>query len=842
MIKPRGWWRRSPWAGPLLTALYFGLGLLCVEVATVGGRAALLWLPAGVALGALLRGGTRLLPWMFCGVVAVNLWAKVEWMVLGIGVGNTLGAWIAWRLLTLHFGDHAQHVLTETRGIKWFALYGALIGPLVSGAAGATVMWATGELPSPQWLAAFGTWAFGDGCGVLIGAPLLLADANPKATLRDQRWELWVLASAFTLLTAGVWAAAEWLDLALGQGAVLCVYFPLLAWAALRLGLWVASLTVVAVAVIAIIGVQVWIPESAHALIMIEVWLYSAVMGLTTLLLAAMEQANARAHAALQGTEAKLEQALDAAQVGLWAWDIHTDEVLWSPQVYALFGVASDQPIRTFNDFISHVLPEDQPAVQATITASLQPDSLPYLMCYRVLHPDGSIRWHESRGGAVFDAAGQPTGMRGTTIDITSRKEAEAHQAAAREAQQQMERRLLEAQRLESLGVLAGGIAHDFNNLLTGIMGNASMIEADADSQPFVDDLMTATRRAADLCKQMLAYSGRGRFEVKPLDLSALTRELVQLLRATTTGRATLHLHLAPNLPPVLADSAQIQQVIMNLAINAAESLGEQGGDVSLTTSTIDLDAAHADALAHAPSQHLLYYESNPDDGEAGGAVSLPPGRYVCLEVRDSGCGMSPQTQARIFDPFFTTKFHGRGLGLAAVLGIVRGHRGALLVKSAVGQGSTFRLMLPAAPPTACVAVAPKRTRSGQVAALRQRGAALVIDDEPAVRAFVTEALSRAGFTVHDASDGDQGAALLRSLRDLRLILLDLTMPGRSTQALFSDIRAAHPTARVIIMSGFSPDEALSLLPSPPDSLLPKPFDANDLLTAAIPSTLPPAP
>ena len=275
------------------------------------------------------------------------------------------------------------------------------------------------------------------------------------------------------------------------------------------------------------------------------------------------------------------------------------------------------------------------------------------------------------------------------------------------------EEQMRNAQKLESLGVLAGGIAHDFNNLLVGVLGNAglALLELPEDSparQP-IRDIEVSAQRAAELTRQMLAYSGRGRFRVEPVDLSSVVEEMSQLLRRVISKQTQLSLRLGRHVPAVVADVTQLRQVVMNLITNASDALGDAAGIVTLETGTVLADRA---MLAST-------YLNEP----------LPAGPYVYLEVTDTGCGMDPATSARIFEPFFTTKFTGRGLGLAAVLGIVRGHKGAISVQSIVGKGTTFRVLLPASASTAGVnrrrdRIGPRRWRRAGAARRRRRGGA----------------------------------------------------------------------------------------------------------------------
>jgi signal transduction histidine kinase/CheY-like chemotaxis protein/PAS domain-containing protein len=381
---------------------------------------------------------------------------------------------------------------------------------------------------------------------------------------------------------------------------------------------------------------------------------------------------------------------------------------------------------------------------------------------------------------------------------------ARARADAARAA---MERRMQETQRLESLGVLAGGVAHDFNNLLTAILGNASLLRAELSAAEGVTDAIeqieAASRRAAELCRQMLAYAGRGRFALQPIDLNELLRDMKHALQVSIPSNAHLELALATTLPPVLADEAQIRQLIMNLVFNAAEALQQGDGTITLRTAAAAKTSAELEQSVFSPA--------------------LPPGEYVSLSVSDTGSGMTSETVARIFDPFFSTKFTGRGLGLSAVVGIVRAHKGAMQVQSALGEGSTFELLLPAhegAATTSPVDRSPADHAS--LATWRTSGTALVIDDERGVRDLVRAVLERAGMTVITAESGERGVeAFAGAVDEIRVVLVDLTMPGLDGRETLAAIRQRRPEVPAILMSGYSPAD---LINSPAYAFLHKPF------------------
>ena len=391
----------------------------------------------------------------------------------------------------------------------------------------------------------------------------------------------------------------------------------------------------------------------------------------------------------------------------------------------------------------------------------------------------------------------------GVSVDITELK-------LAQESRQQIEKKLLETQKLESLGVLAGGIAHDFNNLLTGILGNAGLARLELGENPaadYVAQIEKAALRAADLCKQMLAYSGKGRFQVRRLDLNELLEDTGQLLRISISKRAALRYQLARPLPAVAADATQLRQVVMNLVINASEAIGERSGTITLGTSRVQASAAYL--------QGALF------------AGDVPPGDYVCLEIGDDGSGMDAATLARIFDPFFTTKFTGRGLGLAAVLGIVRGHHGAIKVDSEPGRGTTFRILLPAV----AGAVQADLPAPAPVAHWRGQGRVLVVDDEETVRQVAARTLEVLGFKVDTASDGIEALDLFR--RDASgycMVLLDLTMPRMDGEETFRQLRLLRPDVKAVLMSGFNKLEAVNrFLGKGLSGFLQKPFEIEAL-------------
>ena len=376
-----------------------------------------------------------------------------------------------------------------------------------------------------------------------------------------------------------------------------------------------------------------------------------------------------KAELALRTSEDRFRTLTMASPLGIFLTDANGDCTFVTPRMRDLWGAPIEKLLG--RGFLDAAHPDDRTRVLAAWQTAVR-EGGELSIEYRVLRPEGDVRWICERTAAHHEGM-VVTGFVGTVEDISAQK-------AAAEDRRRLESQMLHAQKLESLGVLAGGLAHDFNNLLVGILGNASVareeLPAGAPTAVLLGEIETAAHRAAELTTQLLAYAGKGRFNVLPLDVSEAVRETSSLLQSAISKRTTLTPLLDDHLPLISADATQVRQVIMNLLTNASDALNDQDGEITLRTGTMYADEVWlAGCLA---------------------ADGVQPGEFVFVEVIDTGVGMSAETLARIFDPFFTTKFTGRGLGLAATLGIVRGHRGALDVKSVLGSGSTFRVVFPA--------------------------------------------------------------------------------------------------------------------------------------------------
>ncbi len=480
-----------------------------------------------------------------------------------------------------------------------------------------------------------------------------------------------------------------------------------------------------------------------------------------------------RAKEGLRDSETRYRHIIENAPIGVFKKELAGKYHYVSPVLVQQFECASEEefyahysPVmdrwgspEKYDEFIGLLLKNNK-VLGHEVTVQLKNDTVKTLSLY-----------------AFLDA---PHGMiNGFALDVTDRKRAEAEQ-------QQLEKQLLHAQKLESLGVLAGGIAHDFNNILMAIIGNADLalmrINKESPATENLHRIEQAAARAADLAKQMLAYSGKGKFVVENIDLNNLLEDMLHMLEVSISKKAVLRLNLHPHLPLVEADATQIRQIVMNLVINSSEAIGDRSGVIAITTGCMDCD-----------KQYLkdVWLDEH-----------ITAGLYVFLEVADSGCGMDKSVMAKLFDPFFTTKFTGRGLGMAAVLGIVRGHKGAIKVYSEPKKGTTFKVLLPASGKPAelfnGVSAGDGWTGCGTV---------LLVDDEESVRGIGREMLSELGFSTITANDGREAVEIYKANPHITFVILDLTMPHMDGEQCFRELLRINPALNVIMSSGFNEQE-----------------------------------
>ncbi len=522
------------------------------------------------------------------------------------------------------------------------------------------------------------------------------------------------------------------------------------------------------------------------------------------------------AERALRYSESKLRQSQRLARLGHYEFDATTGKWEASEALDNLFGIDASFA-KTVEGWVALVHPDDREGMTRYFQERVLGAGEAFDREYRIVRPrDGAVRRVHGVGELEFTPDGQAARMFGVIQDITERRLAE-------EERQRFEMQVQQTQKLESLGLLAGGIAHDFNNLLFGITGNADLALADIpETSPAHECLLAiiqAGQRAADLCRQLLAYTGKSRIEVSRLDLQTLVGDTEKMVALAIPKSVVLRRDFAADLPAIEADATQVSQVIMNLVINAAESLGQQGGVVTLSTGTIEcrraqLDLARADARA-------------------------PEGQYVYLEVADTGCGMDEPTVARMFEPFYSTKLAGRGLGLAAVLGIVRGHLGGITVESAPGAGTRVRVLLPASEGPPALDFVPAGAEPGW----RGSGTVLVVDDEELVRLVAQRFLEKTGFRVVTVGDGAEAVEILRrsaaaGQERFACVLLDLSMPGLDGAETLTRIHDLGLETPVLLSSGYDEhDLALHFEGAGVNGFVQKPYRMADLaekLRAAI--------
>ena len=505
---------------------------------------------------------------------------------------------------------------------------------------------------------------------------------------------------------------------------------------------------------------------------------------------------------ALRESEQRFRTIWEASPIGIRFSNANGNSVYANPRLLEMF----DCTLEDFRDesWRERIHPDDRERV-AIYTRAAREGAEAIRVEYRVVWRDGSVHHVRATLAILRAPDGRFAGHIGALEDLTE-------ETSAREEKARLERQINQSQKLESLGVLAGGIAHDFNNLLVGVLTNASMalmdMSPDEPSYDTVREIEHAAQRAAELTRQLLAYAGKGRFIIEPLSFSELAVEMTQLLRTVVSKRASLRLDVQHDLPLVRGDATQLRQVLMNLITNASDSLGDGDGEILLRT------------------QLVTTVDSRPGAMYFGGPLGAGP--WVVLEVADTGSGMDVETVQRIFDPFFTTKFTGRGLGLAATLGIVRGHDGAILVRSAPGQGTSVSLYFPV---TSGVR---RDTPLSTAVAMAGAGTILVVDDDDGVRAVARSLLQRQGYTVALATNGREGVEKFVALgKAVRAVLLDLTMPVMGGEEALRQLQAIAPDVRVVLMSGYSDtDVEHSFTGAGLSGFLQKPFRADDVYRA----------
>ncbi len=486
------------------------------------------------------------------------------------------------------------------------------------------------------------------------------------------------------------------------------------------------------------------------------------------------------AEKALQRSQAMLTRTENVAHIGSWSWDVATDTVTWSDE---MFRITAQDPARGTPSYAKHkdiYSPKDMAKLDQLVQNALN-EGVPYEMELTVIRPGDDIRICQAMGFAEMGPDGKVTHLFGTLQDITERK--------------QSEKLLLETQKRESIVALAGGIAHNFNNLLLSMIGNVELakkrIPFDSPAVKNLERSFTAMQRAATLTKQMLFYSGKGKVEIIAIDLEKTVEEHIDLLEASLLKNVRIAKHLSPTPVTIKGDPSQIEQIVINVLMNAGEAIGEQQGIVDISVSSVTFN-----------EEDLIPF------GKLNNQV-LKPGEYALLQVTDNGIGMDEETLAKIFDPFFTTKFVGRGLGLAAVLGIVRGHNGGIMVESKKGIGTTFKVIVPVHTPV----IEPLKQKVSKSEKIVHTSTVLLIDDEQFVIELTQDIFSDTPYQLLIAKDPTVGVMMYREQwRTIDVVILDYSMPKMNGKEVLIELQKINPTVKVIMSSGYSEEELARLM------------------------------
>jgi two-component system cell cycle sensor histidine kinase/response regulator CckA len=503
-----------------------------------------------------------------------------------------------------------------------------------------------------------------------------------------------------------------------------------------------------------------------------------------------------QAENALHESEERFRNMADTAPVMIWVSDDNKQIIFFNKTWLTFTGRTLEQELGS--GWAEGIHPDDLNGCYSSFCSAFDARRS-FGIEYRLRRADGEYRWMLCSGVPRFAPGGVFAGYIGSDIDITD----------LRRAQEEVFAR----QKWESLGVLTGGIAHDFNNLLGGILAEAELAETylTTGTSPAeeIQVIKAIAIRAAEIVRELMIFSGQDKAVLEPVDVSRLVEEMLELLKVSISKHAILQTNLLPNLPPIRGNAAQIRQILMNLVINASEAIGEKPGVISVMTSCV----------------------RGGEDAAPYDLGKLPEGYYLRLEVSDTGCGMTDEERARIFDPFFTTKFAGRGLGLAVVQGIVKAHEGTITLASVPGKGTSFRIHFPCAGmPAAAEQNAPLPNTAAPLPGTA--GTVLMVEDEETLRMSVSKMLRRAGFSVIEAADGSTAIDLFRSYKDdVDVVLLDMTIPGASSQEVMLQARRIRPGIKIILTTAYS-REMVALSPDGPqiDGFIRKPFQVGEVV------------
>ena len=782
-----------------LAVVYFFMARVGLRFASIGHSVSLVWPPTGIALGALAILGYRFWPGIALGAFLANAASPVPLLTAAaIAVGNTLEGLVAAFLLRRTAGPRPR--LEVARSLRTLVFLAAPAGALVSATIGATTLWMAGEISAGGILSTLAVWWTGDLLGALVVAPVILTWAASREPLRIPRGVLEI-----TMLCLGTVVAAELvlgrLPL-LGKVDYLYLLFPFVMWAALRFGARGASLMTLTLSVVAVWhttqGAGLFIIGSSTGT-MFAVACYLGVVAITGLALAAaVAREQESATETLRQRDAQLRVALDGARMGIWSWSAERNTLVWDETLRRLYGLAPADQVTSYEDFLSRVHPDDREFVNQSVRRAVaEGGRLDYE--FRIILPDGRIRWIADHGRVITAGLDGTVAMSGVCIDVTDRKATEEQ--------------LRHAHRMESVGRLAGGVAHEANNQMSVVLSAADFVLRRHDIPEAVrmdmDYIRRAAERTAAVTSQLLAFSRRQILRPQVLDLNAAVRRFETTLRRVMGEDCAVRLRLSEHVQPVKADPGQLDQILLNLALNARDAM-PRGGALTVETFPAEL----------TPSMWGLKPE-----------VKVRPGSYAVLAVTDTGHGMDKKTLSHIFEPFFTTKGigQGTGLGLSTVYGIVKQSDGYIWAYSEPGQGAAFKVYL---------ATSDEPLETGQAEPDRGQRASgeliLVVEDEEQVRAVASRALTEAGYRVRQASSGQEALDILAAGNErIALVLTDVVMPGMSGRELAASLAKTTPTTPVLFISGYTDGEIVRRgLLSPDATFVQKPFTPSGIVKA----------
>ena len=785
----------------LLAALYATAGWIGLRYVTIGHNVSLVWPSAGIAFAALVLLGGRYWPGVLLGAFLANVTTPAPLAaVLGISVGNTVEALLAAYFLRRVAGSRPQ--LEDPLHARTLVLVAVPVAALAAALIGVGTLVAVGELAPGAATQALIMWWGGDALGMLVVAPVAFSwAARPR--FRDTRRLLEVVA-----LVVGTAAAAD-LGLlqsfrlpALEEVEYAYLLFPFVVWAGVRFGPRGASLITLVVSMVAVWhtarGGGPFLVGSVGGTLL-AVACYLLVLSITGLVVAsAVWSERERATRALQQSEERLRLALDSARMGIWYWSVEHNALTWDDNLRALYNLAPDDVVADYEQFIGRVHPDDRQYVGRSVErALLKGEALDYE--FRILLPDGRVRWIADQGRVGRDARGKPVYLTGVCMDVTERRSSEE--------------RLRQSHRMESVGRLAGGVAHETNNQMSVVLGAASFVLGRSDIpeavRADVEHIRKAAERTSSVTAQLLAFSRRQILRPVPLELNGLVKSWDGVLRRIMGEDCTVLLRPGDGVGAIQADPGQLEQVLLNLALNARDAM-PRGGTLTVETFVAELTTEYA--RRHA-------------------GVAMRAGYYAVLAVSDTGHGMDRDTLGHVFEPFFTTKGvgHGTGLGLSTVYGIVKQSDGYVWAYSEPGRGSTFKIYLPLtgkkdAPGTAAPDPAPVRPGRGE--------SVLLVEDDDGVRRMTRRALEEGGYRVLEAANGLDALALLTSTSGrIGLVLTDVVMPGMSGRDLADRIVELRPGTPVLFTSGYTDGEIVRRgLLDPEAAFIQKPFGPDAIV------------